>query len=106
MENLAHMFLDGARTNFKDHANFAVSLALNHPREHFHLAFAQSFGTGTRGLQDTRLSLSGPRSALTPVITRIKSRQTLLLKALLPLPDILVTAIQSLPNFPVRMTRC
>src|ERR1700756_5189400 len=52
-------------------------------------------GTLTRGLQDTRLSLSGPRSALTPVITRIKSRQTLLLKALLPLPDILVTAIQS-----------
>src|SRR5246127_187847 len=63
-------------------------------------------GTLTRGLQDTRLSLSGPRSALTPVITRIKSRQTLLLKALLPLPDILVTAIQSPPNFPVRMTRC
>src|ERR1700746_1847674 len=63
-------------------------------------------GTLTRGLQDTRLSLSGPRSALTPAITRIKSRQTLLLKALLPLPEILVTAIQSLPNFPVRMTRC
>src|SRR5260370_32635524 len=42
------MFLDGARTNFKDHANFAVSFALNHPRQHFRLAFAQtkSFGTG------------------------------------------------------------
>src|SRR5258708_6373582 len=42
------MFLDGARTNFKDHANFAVSFALNHPREHFRLAFAQtkSFGAG------------------------------------------------------------
>jgi len=63
-------------------------------------------GTLTRGLQDTRLSLSGPRSALTTAITRIKSRQTLLLKAILPLPDILVTAIQSLSNFSVRMTRC
>jgi len=42
------MFLDGARTNFQDHADFAVSFALNHPREHFRLAFAQtnSFGTG------------------------------------------------------------
>src|SRR5260370_34169795 len=42
------MFLDGARTNFKDQANFAVSFAPNHPREHFRLAFAQtkSFGTG------------------------------------------------------------
>src|ERR1700722_17730961 len=48
MENSAHMFLDGARTDLKDHANFAVSFALNHPREHFRLAFAQteSFGTG------------------------------------------------------------
>jgi hypothetical protein len=43
------MFLDGARANFKDHANFAVSFALNHPREHFRLAFAQTkcFGTDT-----------------------------------------------------------
>src|SRR4029077_2370049 len=63
-------------------------------------------GTLPRGLQDTRLSLSCPRSALTTAITRIECRQTLLLKALLPLPDILVTATQSLPNFPVRMTRC
>src|SRR6266481_4300510 len=63
-------------------------------------------GTLTRGLQDTRLSLSCPRSALTTAITRIESRQTLLLKALLPLPDILVTAIQPLPHFPVRMTCC
>src|SRR5260221_1763509 len=62
-------------------------------------------GTVTRGLQDTRLGLSCPRSALTSTITRIESCQTLLLKAPLPLPDILVTAIQSLPNFPVRMTR-
>src|SRR5215471_20621025 len=62
-------------------------------------------GTLTRGLQDTRLGLSCPRSALTTAITRIQSCQTLLLKALLPLPDIFVTAIQSLPNFPVRMTR-
>jgi hypothetical protein len=63
-------------------------------------------GTLTRGLQDTRLGLRCPRSALTTAITRIKSGQTLLLKAPLPLPDILVTAIQLLPNFPVRMTRC
>src|SRR5215472_5053890 len=63
-------------------------------------------GTLTRGLQDTRLGLSCPRSALTAAITRIESCQTLLLKALLPLPDILVTAIQSLANFSVRMTRC
>src|SRR5262245_58704055 len=63
-------------------------------------------GTLTRGLQDTRLGLSCPRSALTAAITRIESCQTLLLKALLPLPDIFVTAIQSLPNFPVRMTCC
>src|SRR6266403_5422516 len=35
-------------------------------------------GTLTRGLQDTRLSLSGPRAAVTTAITRIKSRQTLL----------------------------
>ena len=46
------MFLDGARTNFKDHANFAVSLALNHPREHFDLAFAQSFGTGIESVAE------------------------------------------------------
>src|SRR5262245_59358047 len=62
--------------------------------------------TLTRGFQDTRLGLGCPRSALTTAITRIQSCQTLLLKALLPLPDIFVTAIQSLPNFPVRMTRC
>ena len=63
-------------------------------------------GTLARGLQDTRLGLGCPRSALTTAITRIESGQTLFLKAPLPLPDILVTAIQSLPNFPVRMTRC
>src|SRR6516164_9494920 len=63
-------------------------------------------GTLSCGLQDTRLSLRGPRSAWTTAITRIQSGQTLLLKAPLPLPDILITAIQSLPNFPVRMTRC
>src|SRR6516165_6143975 len=62
--------------------------------------------THARGFQDARLGLSCPRSALTTAITRIQSCQTLLLKALLPLPDIFVTAIQSLPNFPVRMTRC
>src|ERR1700731_3887645 len=62
-------------------------------------------GTLPRGLQDTRLGLGCPRSALTTAITRIESGQTLFLKAPLPLPDILVTAIQSLPNFPVRMTR-
>src|SRR5258708_15175744 len=63
-------------------------------------------GTLTRGLQDTRLGLGCPRSALTTAIARIESGQTFFLKAPLPLPDILVTAIQSLPNFPVRMTRC
>src|SRR6266446_1663483 len=63
-------------------------------------------GTLTGGLQDPRLGLGCPRSALTTAITRIESGQTLFLKAPLPLPDILVTAIQSLPNFPVRMTRC
>src|SRR6516165_7188525 len=62
--------------------------------------------TLTRGFQDTRLGLSCPRSALTSAITRIQSGQTLLLKAPLPLPDIFVTAIQSLPDFAVRMTRC
>src|SRR5215471_5131342 len=63
-------------------------------------------GTLTGGLQDTRLGLSGPRPAWTTPITRIESRQTLLLKAPLPLPDILITAIQPPPHFPVRMTRC
>jgi len=70
------------------------------------LANAQSFGqpiaapvgrtvgrTLPRGLQDACLGLSGTGSALTTAITRIESRQTLLLKALLPLPDILVTTI-------------
>src|SRR6266446_1636882 len=52
-------------------------------------------GTLTGGLQDPRLGLRCSGSALTTAITRIESRQTLLLKALLPLPDILVTAIQS-----------
>src|ERR1700756_4562193 len=33
-------------------------------------------GTLARGLQDTRLSLGCPRSALTTAITRMKSRQT------------------------------
>src|SRR6202048_2699315 len=79
---------------------------------HARLAFAQPIatpvgrtvsGTLTGGLQDTRLSLSGSGSALTTAITRIESGQTLLLKAPLPFPDILVTAIQPLPNFPVRM---
>ena len=63
-------------------------------------------GPLTRSLQDTCLGLSGPRPTLTTAITLIQSRQPLLLKAPLPLPDILVTAIQSLPNFPVGMTRC
>ena len=60
--------------------------------------------TLTGGLQDTGLALGGTRPRLTTPITRIQSRQTLFLKALLPLPDILVAAIQALPNFPVRMT--
>ena len=60
--------------------------------------------TLTGGLQDTCLALGGTRPRLTASITRIQSCQTLLLKALLPLPDILVAAIQPLPNFPVRMT--
>ena len=60
-------------------------------------------GTLTGGLQDTCLALSRTRPALTTPITRIESCQTLLLKALLPFPDILVAAIQALPNFPVRM---
>src|SRR6266853_4077960 len=63
-------------------------------------------GTLTGGLQDPRLGLRCSGSALTTAITRIESGQTLLLKALLPLPDILVTAIQPLPNFPVRMPCC
>src|SRR5712675_137894 len=63
-------------------------------------------GTLTGGLQDPRLGLRCSGSALTTAITRIESGQTLLLKALLPLPDILVTAIQPLPNFPVRTPRC
>src|SRR5260370_11497950 len=63
-------------------------------------------GTLARGLQDTRLGFGCPRSALTTAITRIESGQTLFLKAPLPLPDILVTPFQPLPNFPVRMTRC
>src|SRR5260221_50269 len=70
------------------------------------LANAQSFGqpiaapvgrtvrrTLTRGLQDACLGLSGTGSALTTAITRIESRQTLLLKAPLPLPYIIVTTI-------------
>jgi hypothetical protein len=44
--------------------------------------------TLTRGFQDARLGLSCPRSALTTAITRIQSCQTLLLKALLPLPSL------------------
>src|ERR1700738_1679052 len=63
-------------------------------------------GTLTGGLQDPRLSLRCSGSALTTAITRIESGQTLLLKAPLPLPDILVTAIQPLPNFPIRMPCC
>src|SRR6516164_2129383 len=63
-------------------------------------------GTLPRGLQDTRLGLSCPRPTWTTPITRIESRQTLLLKAPLPFPDILITAIQPPPHFPVRMTRC
>src|SRR5215469_2780084 len=86
---------------------------------HARLTYAQLFGqpiaapvgrtisgTLTGGLQDTGLGLSGPRPAWTTPIPRIESRQTLLLKAPLPLPDILITAIQPLPHFPVRMTRC
>jgi hypothetical protein len=61
-------------------------------------------GTLTGGLKDPRLDLRWPRPALTASKTRIESCQTSLLKALLPLPDILVTAIQALANFTVRMT--
>src|ERR1700759_2217293 len=81
------------------------------------LAHAQLFGqpiaapmggpigrTSPRGLHDPGLPLGGTRPRLTPPITRIQSCQTLFLKALLPLPDILVAAIQTLPNFTVRMT--
>src|SRR5260221_14787605 len=70
------------------------------------LANAQSFGqliaapvgrtvprTLTRGLPEAGLGLSGTGSALTTAVTRIEARQTLLLKAPLPLPDILVTTI-------------
>src|SRR5271169_2374425 len=60
--------------------------------------------TLTGGLQETCLALGGTRPRLTTPITRIQSCQTLFLKALLPLSDILVAAIQALPNFPVRMT--
>src|SRR5258708_6545579 len=63
-------------------------------------------GTLTGGLPDPRLGLRCSGSSLTTAITRIESGQTLLLKALLPLPDILFTAIQPLPNFPVRTPRC
>src|SRR5260221_5568762 len=86
---------------------------------HARLTHAQLFGkpiaapmgrtisaTLTRGLQDTRLGLGCPRSACATPINRIESGQTLFLKAPLPLPYILVTAIQSLPNFPVSMNRC
>src|SRR3981081_2201385 len=61
-------------------------------------------GTLTGGLQDTRFDLSCARPALTTPITRIESCQTLFLKAFLPLPDILVAAIQALPNSPARIT--
>src|SRR6478672_1090020 len=60
--------------------------------------------TLTGGLQDTCLALVGTGPRLTTPITRIQSCQPLFLKALLPLPDILVAAIQAFPNFPVRMT--
>src|SRR5260370_32343651 len=86
---------------------------------HARLANAQLFGqpiatpggrtvseTLTGGLQDPRLGLRCSGSALTTAITRIECRQTLLLKALLPLTDILVTAIPPLPSFPVRMPCC
>src|SRR5260221_6869677 len=49
--------------------------------------------TLTRCLLDACLRLRGTGLALTTAITRIESRQTLLLKAPLPLPDILVTTI-------------
>src|ERR1700704_1110218 len=49
-------------------------------------------GTLTGSLQDSRLNFRGTRPALTTPIARIKPRQTLLLKALLPLPNILVAA--------------
>src|SRR6478609_11665286 len=61
-------------------------------------------GTLTGSLQDSRLNLCSTRPALTTPIARIKPCQTLLFKALLPLPNILVAAMQSLPHFPVRMT--
>src|SRR5260221_3421691 len=51
-------------------------------------------GTLTRGLQDTRLRLGCPLSPLPIPLTRIDPGQTLFLKAPLPLPYILVTAIQ------------
>src|SRR6202035_2855907 len=54
--------------------------------------------TLTGGLKDTGLPLGGTRPRLATPITRIQSCQTLFLKALLPLPDILVTAIQPLPT--------
>src|SRR5258708_28418733 len=57
-------------------------------------------------LQNPRLGLRGPSSAWTSAITRIEPGQTIFLKAPFPLPDILVTAIQPLANFPVRMARC
>src|SRR5260370_1879693 len=63
-------------------------------------------GTLTGGLHDPRLGLRCSVSALTTPLTRIEPPQTLPFKALLPLPDILVTAIHPLPYFPVRTPRC
>src|SRR5260221_104818 len=83
-----------------------LTAEMAHDQAYVRLAKPQSFGqliavsvgrtvrrTLTRGLQDACLGLSGTGSELTTAITRIESRQTLLLKAPLPLPDILVTTI-------------
>src|SRR5467141_2284064 len=51
-------------------------------------------GNLTRGLQDTRLGLGCPRSALTTAITRIESGQTLFLKAPLPRPAFQFTPLR------------
>ena len=96
------MRLDAEMTPDTAHARLANAQIFGQP-------IAAPVGRTVRGtlpgeLQDTRLGLSCTGSAWTTAITRIESRQTLLLKALLPLPDILVTAIQPLPNFSVRMT--
>src|SRR5258707_2255486 len=90
------MVLAGFFLSIKGPINGRLRLAAN--AESFGQPIAAPVGrtvrrTLTRGLQDACLGLSGTGSALTTAITRIESRQTLLLKAPLPLPDILVTTI-------------